>query len=131
MEFIRQSAEQLGAKPSHIKRELFGLPRTDAVEVAKDGSETVEQSATSGLVSFSVSGEVVESSGSKSLLELAEDAGLNPKYGCRAGICHECKCQKTSGRVMNMMTGKIIPDEQDQIQACISAPIGDLTVSTW
>ncbi len=131
MEFISQSAEQMGAEPSHIKRELFGLPRTGAVEVAKDGSETVEQSATSGQVSFSASGQVVQSSGSKSLLELAEDAGLNPKYGCRAGICHECKCQKTSGRVMNMMTGKIIPDEQDQIQACISAPIGDLTVSTW
>lgn len=124
MESIHAAAKQLGVAAEQFKRELFGVPRPDTSDLAG-------QKSTLSHVSFNASGVLIKSSGGESLLDLAEQAGLKPKYGCRAGVCHECTCQKVSGRVMNMMTGKMIPEEQGQIQACISAPVGDLTISNW
>ena len=124
MESIQVAAGQLGLSAEQFKRELFGVPRADVSDLA-------EQKSGEAHVSFNASGVLIKSSGADSLLALAEQAGLTPKYGCRAGVCHECTCQRISGQVMNMMTGKMIPEEQNQIQACISVPVGDLTISNW
>ncbi|HEX4871935.1 MAG TPA: ferredoxin reductase [Nevskiaceae bacterium] len=58
--------------------------------------------------------------GSDSLLVAAEKAGLSPKYGCRIGICHSCKCVKRSGVVENLLTGEISDRPDQPIQLCIS-----------
>lgn len=81
-----------------------------------------------GLVTFSRSGKDVEASDGTALLELAEAAKLNPKYGCRMGICHQCKCTKTSGTVVNSLTGKVSSPGEEQIQLCISVPQGPVTI---
>jgi ferredoxin-NADP reductase len=63
-----------------------------------------------------------------SLLEQAEGAGLTPKTGCRMGICHTCSCRKRAGTVRNLATGEVSSDEEEDIQICVSAPIGDVVV---
>lgn len=63
-----------------------------------------------------------------SLLEQAEGAGLTPKTGCRMGICHTCSCRKRAGTVRNLATGEVSSDEEEEIQICVSAPIGDVVV---
>jgi ferredoxin-NADP reductase len=80
-----------------------------------------------GCVYFADSGLSLENSGA-SLLDQAEGAGLTPETGCRMGICHTCSCRKTAGTVKNLVTGEVSSDEDEEIQICVSAPIGDVVV---
>ena len=80
-----------------------------------------------GAVRFADSGVEVANSGA-SLLEQAEDAGLSPEYGCRMGICHTCTCRKVAGTHKNLVTGEVSSAPGEEIQLCVSAALGDLTV---
>ena len=55
------------------------------------------------------------------LLEAMENAGLNPAFGCRIGICKTCQCVKRSGVVKNLRTGEISDAPNELIQLCVSA----------
>jgi ferredoxin-NADP reductase len=78
-----------------------------------------------GCVSFAQAGQRVANSG-RSLLEQAEQAGLNPRFGCRMGICHTCTCRKTAGSVANLVTGEVSSADEEDIQICVSVPVGDV-----
>jgi ferredoxin-NADP reductase len=80
-----------------------------------------------GSVYFAASDLRLDSSGA-SLLEQAEGAGLTPATGCRMGICHTCSCRKRAGTVRNLATGEVSSAEDEEIQICVSAPIGDVVV---
>ncbi len=58
----------------------------------------------------------------QSLLEGAEAAGLQPRFGCRRGICRTCQCKKLSGTVTNLLTGQASGPGEELIQLCISTP---------
>jgi ferredoxin-NADP reductase len=62
----------------------------------------------------------------KTLLEIAEYEGATPNAGCRMGICHQCKCQKKEGTVMNVLTGEYSDSGEETIQLCVSVPIGQV-----
>ena len=78
-----------------------------------------------GSVSFARTGELVPNSG-RSLLEQAEQAGLSPQFGCRMGICHTCTCRKTAGSVRNLVSGEVSSADDEDIQICVSVPVGDV-----
>jgi len=80
-----------------------------------------------GQLRFAGSGVEVTNSGA-SLLEQAEAAGLRPEYGCRMGICHTCTCRKRAGTHKNLITGEVSSAPDEEIQLCVSAALGDLTV---
>jgi stearoyl-CoA 9-desaturase NADPH oxidoreductase len=80
-----------------------------------------------GSIQFAGSGLRVDNTGA-SLLEQAEGAGLTPETGCRMGICHTCTCRKRAGTVKNLATGELSSAEDEEIQICVSAPIGDVVV---
>jgi ferredoxin-NADP reductase len=63
------------------------------------------------------------------LLEQAERAGLRPRFGCRMGICRMCTARKTSGSVRNVLSGEISSRAEEDIQICISRPIGDVELA--
>lgn len=88
-----------------------------------DSPETAE-----GNVRFAHSGKEVANSG-KPLLEQAEDAGLSPEHGCRMGICFSCTKVKTSGCVRNAKSGELSDEENEEIQLCISVPVGDVEIN--
>ncbi|MEV4143973.1 FAD-binding oxidoreductase [Amycolatopsis sp. NPDC049691] len=88
---------------------------------------TFDTSAAEGQVRFKRSGRECANSG-KPLLEQAEDAGLSPEHGCRMGICFSCTQLKTAGRVRNARTGEVSGDEDEEIQLCISVPVGDVEI---
>lgn len=58
----------------------------------------------------------------QSLLDAAEAAGLQPRFGCRRGICRTCQCRKRSGTVLNLITGQRSGPGDELIQLCISTP---------
>lgn len=84
--------------------------------------------ALGGQVQFESSQQSVDSLGDATLLEIAEATGLSPKYGCRMGICHQCTCRKTSGTVINRLTGKASGPGDESVQLCISVPSGDVSI---
>ena len=84
--------------------------------------------ASGGTVAFADSGVEVADDG-RSLLEQAEAAGLTPESGCRMGICHTCTRRKTSGAVKNLITGAVSAADEEDVQICISAPVGDVELS--
>ncbi len=63
------------------------------------------------------------------LLEQAESAGLNPESGCRMGICHTCTRRKTSGVVRNLTTGAVSTAPDEDVQICVSVPVGDVDIA--
>lgn len=58
----------------------------------------------------------------QNLLVAAETAGLQPRFGCRRGICRTCQCLKRSGTVTNLLTGQLSSPGEELIQLCISTP---------
>jgi ferredoxin-NADP reductase len=80
-----------------------------------------------GDLTFAGSDQRVANSGA-SILEQAEELGLKPEFGCRMGICFSCTTRKTEGTVRNVLSGteSSLPDED--IQICVSAPVGDCVV---
>lgn len=79
-------------------------------------------------VRFARSGERVRSDG-RSLLEQAERAGLRPQFGCRMGICRICTCRKTAGSVRNLLSGHVSSAAEEDIQICVSAPVGNVELA--
>lgn len=84
--------------------------------------------ASGGRVSFADSGVEVTDDG-RPLLEQAENAGLNPESGCRMGICHSCTRRKTRGAVKNLITGAVSDAEEEDVQICVSVPVGDVDIA--
>jgi stearoyl-CoA 9-desaturase NADPH oxidoreductase len=80
-----------------------------------------------GTIRFADSGVEVGNSGA-SLLAQAEAAGLNPAYGCRMGICHTCTRRKRAGTHRNLISGAVSSAPGEEIQLCVSAALGDLTL---
>ncbi|BBZ27087.1 oxidoreductase [Mycolicibacterium madagascariense] len=88
----------------------------------------VPAEASGGTVAFADSGIDVTDDG-RSLLEQAEAAGLTPENGCRMGICHTCTRRKTSGAVKNLVTGAVSTADEEDVQICVSVPLGDVELA--
>ena len=81
-----------------------------------------------GRVTFADSGVEITDDG-RPLLDQAEAEGLTPESGCRMGICFSCTSRKTSGAVRNVITGAVSSAEEEDVQICVSAPVGDVDIS--
>jgi stearoyl-CoA 9-desaturase NADPH oxidoreductase len=81
-----------------------------------------------GRIMFADSGVDVVDDG-RSLLEQAESAGLKPENGCRMGICHTCTRRKTAGTVRNLTTGAVSTTPDEDVQICVSVPVGDVELA--
>ncbi|WP_158893843.1 ferredoxin reductase [Amycolatopsis anabasis] len=112
-------------------RELFGADglseRLHTEEFAPPVLELDTENAT-GQVRFTHSGREITNTG-RPLLEQAEEAGLRPEHGCRMGICFSCTKVKTTGCVRNAKTGALSTEENEEIQLCISVPVGDVEIN--
>lgn len=84
--------------------------------------------ASGGLISFSDS-HVEATDDGRPLLEQAEAAGLSPECGCRMGICHSCTRRKTRGAVKNLITGAVSTFAEEDVQICVSVPVGDVELA--
>jgi ferredoxin-NADP reductase/ferredoxin len=129
------SLEALVAKPiksqaskvaSHAAPAIQALTfLTDPDAWAEVGETLAPQDASSrGSVTFRRSNTSAEWDGTAdSLLELAENKGLNPEFSCRSGICNSCKCGLVSGEV-EYFEDPLITPEEGQVLICCSRPKG-------
>lgn len=107
------SKDQLEDK---LHTELFSLP--EPVVVTGDAV---------GSVRFTKSGVEVANDG-QSLLVQAEQGDLSPRHGCRMGICHTCVCRIESGTVRHVRTGEVKTVNNELVQICVNAPVGDIEI---
>lgn len=121
---VEQILKDSGVSPEKIHFEFFGVPRVLDAQVSESGqaSRAVAFSQTQAVVS-------VEPGDRRTLLEIAEGAGLNPVHGCRAGVCHQCSCRKLGGRVQNILTGQVSDGGAELVQLCISQPVDDVELA--
>lgn len=85
-----------------------------------------EEAVTSDVKTIYLRGRQRQYNSSTTLLLGAESAGIRMSHGCRQGICQLCRCNKISGRVKNIQTGKISNDGYESIQTCINVPMTDV-----
>ncbi len=131
------SAEQLAlAQPDPDAVYVCGPPAlARAVLACHPGAQTesfvppeLSNESSGGRVRFAESAVVVDDDG-RPLLEQAEAAGLNPDSGCRMGICHTCTKRKTRGAVKNLITGAVSTADDEDVQICVTAPLGDVELA--
>lgn len=98
--------------------------RSDQVQSESFGrrAAAIDPGATQHAVSCGASDRAFTAHAGQSLLEAAEAAGLQPRFGCRRGICRSCQCRKQSGTVLNLLTGQTSGPGEELIQLCISTP---------
>jgi stearoyl-CoA 9-desaturase NADPH oxidoreductase len=82
----------------------------------------VDPDAFEHLVETGDAGRIFPAKAGQTLLDAAEAAGLQPRFGCRRGICRTCQCVKRSGTVVNLLTGQQSGPGEELIQLCISTP---------
>jgi stearoyl-CoA 9-desaturase NADPH oxidoreductase len=88
----------------------------------------VPDTPSGGRISFRDSGIDANDDG-RPLLDQAEDAGLTPTSGCRMGICHTCTRRKHRGAVRNVTTGAVSTADEEDVQICVSVPVGDVEIA--
>ena len=96
-----------------LKLDLFARRNTAVIDVPHHLAQAGERVLNNG----------------RSLLEQAEQSGLSPEFGCRIGICHTCTRRKTSGVVKNLTTGVMSSTEAEDVQICVSVPVGDVDLA--
>lgn len=67
-------------------------------------------------------------SNDKTILELLETNGQQPKFGCRMGICNQCSCKKVSGVVFNHHDNQVSGTGEEYIKICSTIPMGDIKI---
>lgn len=116
MQRVESAYEKAGAS-SRLHKEHF---------TAQSDHSPSEDDA-GGELRLALSERLLENNGD-TLLNQAEAAGLKPQVGCRMGICYSCTCRKTSGQVRDLRSGRISDAGEEDIQICVSVPVGTVTV---
>ncbi len=109
-----------GVRPDRIHYESFGPGAWLKPELPRRSSE--ERTASTVLVKFSRSR--IETEWSRedgTLLELAEEVGLAPAFGCRSGICGTCKTPILHGAV-DYLEEPLADRGEGNILLCCSVP---------
>lgn len=116
-ELPQQTSAQPSAQPSAQLCEI-DVTDTNALKLP----DTMRNSAEVQFASSDLS--VCWTSATPSLLELAENNGLSPNFGCRSGRCGMCSTRILSGQVHYTREHTASP-EPDHALICCSVPTGD------
>ncbi len=125
MDATKSLLSSLKFNMSQLHLESFGAARaTRSYSIPPPGD------AKPPSVLFAKSGRTLRGDGRLSLLDIAEDAGLEISYGCRSGSCGECKVKVLSGEVESENDEGL--DEADRaagfVLSCVARPRGDCKI---
>jgi ferredoxin-NADP reductase len=124
--FVSGPGELLDALEEHWERhgdrERLHMERFQPKLMASDAE------GEGGTVVFLKSGCEVEADGTKPILVVGEEAGLELAYGCREGICHTCVGTLKSGRLRDLRNGNVTGNDGETVRTCINAPEGRVEI---
>ena len=70
-------------------------------------------------VQLARSGLALELPTDRPLLQALEDAGQQPAFGCRRGICNTCSCDRVSGASRDLQDGALRDEPSTPIRLCV------------
>ncbi|HEY9643487.1 MAG TPA: FAD-binding oxidoreductase [Coleofasciculaceae cyanobacterium] len=142
MHSTRALLETLNFPMSNYFEESFGAPQKSApaktaianplpaaVPAAVPAAAPAQELASSVL--FSRSGQQVESDGSESILELAEQVRVKIRSSCKQGVCGACKQRKLEGEVSyDSEPDALNPDDHaaGYILPCVATAVGRVVI---
>ena len=128
MEAVQKALAEIGVPAEQVKTELFLSPqprRTPAQAPA-----VAEAAPDAPVCTFSRSGKSAPLPPDRTVLEAAEEAGVDIDNSCRQGYCGVCKVRLLAGRVTMAVEDAL--DESDRaagvILACQAKSAADVTV---
>lgn len=104
---LRLMLQQLGVAPQAVRSEQFG--------------SGADADGTPARIAFARSGITVDWVPGSSLLEAAEEAGIQAEHECRAGTCHQCAVVVLEGATAYRRAPAKLP-EAGTVLACCSRP---------
>lgn len=109
--------------------EILSRTRPDVTPVFEHFSPpSLDRAGEGGTIHLARDGGSAPNGPDDTLLSAIEATGRSPKHGCRAGICFQCTCTKTSGTVLDLRTGKLLDEDGERIQLCVSQAVGEVTL---
>jgi ferredoxin-NADP reductase/DMSO/TMAO reductase YedYZ heme-binding membrane subunit len=136
MDAMKSLFADLGAPPENVHLEAFvsppSAPAPDAAVAEETLEEAKESPARGGAVTvqFAVSGLSTSVEEGATLLDAAEEMGVDIPFDCRAGICGQCKTKLVSGRVVMDVQDALTADDRSRrlVLACQARPVCDVVV---
>jgi glycine betaine catabolism B len=139
MDGMNDLLRELGTPAEHIHTEAFVSPanidkpdlQTTSTQTAgNQAAAAVNGSAVEATIRFAKSGRETIAPSPQTVLEAAEEIGLDLPFECRAGICGQCKVRLARGRVVMDTEEALSPAEKKAglILACQSHALEDLVV---
>lgn len=124
MNALDQALAAFGVPDERIRYESFGSATIDR----RRKQAPVIKSGVHAVVSFAKSAVTAPfDPRALSLLEFAEDLGLNPPFNCRSGSCGACATQKLSGAVRYESSPTAIVAD-DRVLLCLALPDGPVSL---
>ena len=122
MQAIHDGLVELGIRDERIHYESFGPATVLKQNTKQPLPETSEPVDGPVAVRFAASGVVATWSRDKgTLLDLALEAGLNPAFACRSGICGTCATRIQCGTVDYLKEPSTRPGD-DEVLICCATP---------
>ncbi|MBX9946979.1 MAG: 2Fe-2S iron-sulfur cluster binding domain-containing protein [Reyranella sp.] len=153
MDAIRRVLAELGVPPGQIKTEAFGpamglvppprptpappppasvteLLRKVETDDVPPGARQAEAGPATATLSFARSGKAAPLPPDKTVLEVAEAAGVPIDYSCRVGTCGICKTRLLAGQVTMEVQDALTDEDKASgtILACQARSLGNVTV---
>ena len=127
MSSIVEDLKAWGVPDAQIHLEAFG-PASVKAQKKSEPEQTVAATNNEFKVTFARSGKTaLWTSAAGSLLDLAEENGVNVDFGCRAGSCGTCVTALKSGEVSYLDEPSSKPDAGTCL-ACVAEPISPLVL---
>ncbi len=128
MTAMREVLVSLGIPDAQVHQEAFISP--PAVEAAVEADTEISDESVERTVTFRQANKRIAVTNGLTVLECAEDVGIEIPNECRSGICGQCKCR--------LVTGKVVMETQDAltnadrakglILACQARPVRDVEI---
>jgi ferredoxin-NADP reductase/DMSO/TMAO reductase YedYZ heme-binding membrane subunit len=136
MDAMKALFSELGAPQENVHVEAFvSPPRAPAADATAEEEriEEAEESPARGravTVQFAASGASTSVEEGETLLDAAEEMGVDIPSDCRAGICGQCKTRLVSGRVVMDVQDALTADDRRRrlVLACQARPVRDVVV---